>query len=534
MRHRTPVRTAFAAIVAIMIWCCLAVAAMAHASLTAVVPADGAVVGAPPRTLSLSFSEPVSPLVLRLVLPDGQAADLDRFVLRDRTLEITPPAALGSGTYVLTWRVISEDGHPVGGSTIFSIGAPSAAPPSADETADWSVRGAIWTARVVLYVGLFFGIGGVFAACWLTPSERGGPRGLSAAVVIAFLASALSVWLQGLDALGLPITSMLDPAVWRAGFATSFGMTVIVLPAAFLLALVAGRLASTPLARSLSVTALVAGGLALALSGHASTAAPQWLARPAVFLHAMTIAIWVGALLPLAWALRHDPAVGRAGLQRFSRLIPWAVAILVLAGGFLAVIQVHEPASLLTTAYGRVLLVKLGLLILLFGLVGVNRWILTKPVAEGEGNATRRLVRSIAVETLIVVTIFAVAATWRFTPPPRALAVAVAQPLSTHIHSDKAMAEVTITPAKAGLVVASAFILGPDFTPLDPKEVTFVFSNAEAGVEPMRRKAVLGDDGNWRAEALVIPLAGKWTMRINVLISDFELVRLEEVIDIKP
>ena len=68
--------------------------------------------------------EPVSPLVLKLILPDGQARALDGFVLRDRTLEIATPDGLGPGTHVLTWRVVSEDGHPVAGSTIFSIGAP--------------------------------------------------------------------------------------------------------------------------------------------------------------------------------------------------------------------------------------------------------------------------------------------------------------------------------------------------------------------------------------------------------------------------
>ncbi|RYE80879.1 MAG: copper resistance protein CopC, partial [Hyphomicrobiales bacterium] len=45
--------------------------AMAHAALTKTVPADGAVVASAPGELSLSFSEPVSPLVLNLIGPDG-------------------------------------------------------------------------------------------------------------------------------------------------------------------------------------------------------------------------------------------------------------------------------------------------------------------------------------------------------------------------------------------------------------------------------------------------------------------------------
>ncbi|WP_411034858.1 copper resistance CopC/CopD family protein [Shinella sp. BYT-45] len=534
MRNRSLGRSGVLALLAGVLWCCLAVAAMAHASLTAADPPDGAVSETAPKTLSLSFSEPVSPLVLKLVLPDGRAIPLEEFVLRDRTLDITPPGGLGDGTYVLTWRVVSEDGHPVAGSTVFSIGAPGASPPVAGEAVDWPVRTAIWLSKVALYAGLFFGIGGVFAMHWLIPGGDGGRRAISAALVTGLLATTVSAGLQGLDALGLPLARLLDPPVWAAGLKTSFGATVVVLAGAFLLAMAAVRPNARPTGRAAAAAALVTGSLALALSGHASAAAPQWLTRPAVFLHALTIAIWIGALLPLAFALRSEAESGREALGRFSRIIPLGVAVLVAAGTVLAVVQVREPSALFSTDYGNVLLAKLALLLVLFGLVAVNRWLLTRPAENGEAGAAKRLVRAIAVETLIVLAVFAVAAVWRFTPPPRALATVAVQPASMHIHSDKAMAEVTISPGRAGPVEVSAVILSPDFAPLAPQEVVFVFSNPKAGIEPMRRKAARHDDGTWRAGGLVLPLAGQWTLRIDVLISDFELVRLQDTVEVRP
>lgn len=533
MRNRNPGRSGILAALTGILWCCLTAAAMAHAALTGAVPSDGAVVAAPPKTLSLSFSEPVSPLVLKLVLPDGRARALDTFVLRDRTLEITPPADLGTGTHVLTWRVVSEDGHPVGGSTIFSIGAPSGAPQEAANAVERPVRAALWLARIVLYAGLFFGIGGVFAVRWLIADDGDGPAPVRAATLLGLLATVLSLGLQGLDALGAPLSGLLDLAAWKAGLATSFGATVVVLAAAFCLAVLATRFRAPAMRRGASLVALLAGSGALALSGHASAAAPQWLMRPAVFVHALTIAIWIGALLPLASALRRDGEAGRKALGRFSRLIPLCVGLLVLAGVVLAVVQVGKPAALLSTAYGNVLLAKIALLFLLFALVAVNRWRLRGPAAKGEAKAVRRLCRAIAVESLIVLAVFAVAATWRFTPPPRALAAAAAGPASIHIHSDKAMAEVTVTPGGAGPVDISAVILSAEFEPLTAKEVTFVLSNPQAGVEPMRRKAELQADGSWRAAGVVIPLAGRWQLRVDVLISDFELVRLQGEIDIR-
>lgn len=516
-----------------ILWCCLAVAAMAHASLTGAVPADGAVVNVPPKTLSLSFSEPVSPLVLRLILPDGQSKTLETFVLRDRTLEITAPGDLAVGTHVLAWRVVSEDGHPVAGSTIFSIGAPSSAPQIAGEAIDWPVRTALWLARIAMYAGLFFGIGGLFTVRWLIPGGAAGLPVIKAALLFGLSATVVSLGLQGLDALGAPLSSLTDRTVWSTGFATSFGLTVVVLSSAFLLALMTSS-RTTVSGRAGSLMAIVAGSAAMALSGHASSATPQWLMRPAVFVHVITIAIWIGSLPPLAYALQHGGEAGRQALGRFSRLIPVCVAALTAAGLLLAIIQVQTFDALFSTAYGNVLLGKAALLVVLFLLVAGNRWVFTKPAERGEPGAARRLACAVVIETMIVLAIFAVAATWRFTPPPRALAIAAAQPVSIHIHADKAMAEIAVTPGRAGPVAVSAIILAPDFTAITPKEVTFVLSNPQAGIEPMRRKATLQADGVWRAADVLMPIAGQWRLRVDILVSDFEIVRLQDTVEIAP
>lgn len=73
-----------------------------------------------------------------------------------------------------------------------------------------------------------------------------------------------------------------------------------------------------------------------------------------------------------------------------------------------------------------------------------------------------------------------------------------------------------------------------DFGPLDAKEVSFVFSNPEAGIEPFRRRAEKSGDGTWQAEGVVLPLPGKWSVRVDVLISDFEIAKLKGGITISP
>ncbi|MFC3325531.1 copper resistance CopC/CopD family protein [Mesorhizobium cantuariense] len=506
--------------------------AFAHAALIKTDPADGAVLEQGPAQFSLTFSEPVSPLVLTLVKPDGTPVPLTSVRLSDQTVEIDNPQKLASGTHVLSWRVISADGHPVGGSLLFSIGAPSA-PPAVSEAVDWPSRSAIWLGKVFLYIGLFLGVGGAFALAWLARGGRAGQRFVAAAILGGLVAAPLSLGLQGLDALGAPLSHLAQPVIWRTGLGTSFGWTVLVALIALglgLLSLAGPRATAKPFA----LAGLAGVGIALAASGHASAAEPQWLTRPMVFLHGVGIAFWAGALVPLGLALKGQSAKAAPFLRRFSRMILPVVTMLAAAGIVLAVIQVQTPAALVNTAYGRLLLIKLGLLVFLFTLAAVNRWKLTASAEAGSTEVQRRLVRSIGVELLIVLAIFGVAAGWRFTPPPRALAIAAAQPVSVHIHALQAMADLSITPGHAGPVIASMIIMSGDFGPLDAKEVTLVLSKPESGIEPLKRPASKPGDGSWRVDNLVIPVPGRWTVRIDILVSDFEMVKIEAPVDIRP
>lgn len=508
-------------------------AASAHASLGATEPKDGAVIETAPSLYSLTFSEPVSPLSLNLVRPDGSSLRLDHFVLKDRTVEIEAPTQLSHGTHVISWRVVSEDGHPIGGSVLFSIGQPSAQAPVVEEAVDWTVRGGLWLSKIGLYIGLFIGVGGAFALGILMPGVLAGRSVVITTLMIGALGASLSVGFQGLDALGAQASRIVEPIIWSTGFGTSYGRTVTAALIAFALAGIS-LVSRGMIAKSLVIPALLGGSLALSLSGHAGAASPQWLMRPMVLLHAVAIAVWIGALAPLGLALkRREPAASQA-LHRFSRIIPGIVAALVLAGVVLAVVQVERPGALVGTAYGQLFVVKLILLLGLFTLASVNRWSLTADAEAGDPSASRRLARAIAVETLIVILIFGAASAWRFTPPPRALTAAAAMPENVHIHTAKAMADINITPGRAGPVGVEVMVMTGDFGPLDAKEVSLVFSNAAAGIQPIRRPASRQGDGIWRAENLVLPIAGVWQIRVDILISDFEIARLDGEIKLKP
>jgi copper transport protein len=295
---------------------CFASGASAHASLVSAEPSDGSVLAAAPKTVQLRFNEAVTPAVISLIDAMGRTRD-DASVHSDGdTIVIALPDDLPRGTQVVSYRVISEDGHPVAGSLVFSIGAATA--PTATPTNAGSINGLIWLARIGIYLGLLMGVGGAFFAAWIEPA-RAGSRATVAALVVGLFSALASLGLQGLDLLNLSLADIATPAPWKAAAATSLAPSLLIAISAMAVSIIVRRNASARIARILSAFALAGVGVSLAASGHAATAPPQWLTRPAVFLHGVGVAFWVGALMPLA-AMAWTSADGLLPvLNRFSR-----------------------------------------------------------------------------------------------------------------------------------------------------------------------------------------------------------------------
>ena len=287
--------------------------ASGHAALVRAVPWDGAVVREAPSALTLTFNEPISPLIIRLIGPDGKPIALRDVAVENATISIPAPP-LQRGSYVLSWRVISADGHPVGGSVVFSVGAPSRSSlPETQQSASSSVIAGLWTARFVIYIGLFVGIGGAVFAAWISHDRLCSTPAMQAAFLAVLagglLAASGAIGLQGMDALDLPLSAWREKVVWETGFKTSYGLTAVTAACALLLAGFSFFPSSQRKARALSVAALLGAAIALSLSGHASTASPGLVSCPALLLHVACAIFWIGSLA----AALDEPACRKGG-----------------------------------------------------------------------------------------------------------------------------------------------------------------------------------------------------------------------------
>jgi copper transport protein len=188
-------------------------------------------------------------------------------------------------------------------------------------------------------------------------------------------------------------------------------------------------------------------------------------------------------------------------------------------------VQLDRVDALWTTRYGLVLSGKLALVAVLVGLAAANRFALVPQFAAAGSAPAGPLATSIRAELALALVILALVASWRFTPPPRALAAS--ERVFLHLHGERGMAEIDIEPER-GRAKTSVKLMDPELHPLAAKELTIVLANPAAGIERMQRHGVSEGEGFWRVDDLRIPVAGRWQLQVEILISDFEKLVLDE------
>jgi copper transport protein len=221
---------AWAALLALL---CIAPAVHAHANLVDSVPRDGAVMERAPSEIALRFDEPVTPLVLKVLDATGRdVAAGGALQSRDGEVRMALPG-LPAGGYVVTWRVVSADAHPIAGAQVFIVGAAAGGTVSTPVTgADdpWIVP--VVVARLLLYLTLLPAAGAMlFHLLVGAPLKVHLPAASGLVVVmagVALAAALLGLGIKGAQVLAASPRSLLDAQTWRVAAATSTGLSLLV------------------------------------------------------------------------------------------------------------------------------------------------------------------------------------------------------------------------------------------------------------------------------------------------------------------
>lgn len=97
--------------------------AQAHSVLEASTPAEGEVVTEAIEQIALDFSAGIEQGSKMTMTVDGQAVDFSDVAVMEDQLVGTPQEELLDGSYVVTYEVLSEDGHPIDGTLSFELEA---------------------------------------------------------------------------------------------------------------------------------------------------------------------------------------------------------------------------------------------------------------------------------------------------------------------------------------------------------------------------------------------------------------------------
>ncbi|HEY6397664.1 MAG TPA: copper resistance protein CopC, partial [Solirubrobacteraceae bacterium] len=301
-------------------------AASAHAYLIKTVPAASGVLDVPPPNVALTYDEAVEPrfAIISVTNAAGQqetTGSVRRSLANPDTLVVALRPHLAEGWYLIYWRAISVDGHPVQGAFTYAVGpnpgpAPQFQVPSISATA---ITPQLLIARWVMLLSVMVAIG-LFAMRLLVarPVVRRVDGVSLHAVSVAFVVASV----VGLIAIPLyldfatandSLRSVFDLTALVPLFrVTAFGRAIVDLELCFALFCLAGwvtlwldrparehrsvaELSATSGALLAATAVLVVPGAA----GHAGQTSPRGLTLLFDWLHVAGGSVWLGGLIGL-------------------------------------------------------------------------------------------------------------------------------------------------------------------------------------------------------------------------------------------
>lgn len=509
--------------------------AAAHATLTSIDPADGARLDESPAVVRLTFSEAVSADLggVRVLDAEGEQVQEGAARVDGATVEVDLAADLPDGTYVVSYRVISADGHPVRGGSVFGVGDVAVDTAALGRVTDsgsdrtWEVVGAV--GRGLAYAGVLLAAGGV---AFLVLVHRGGAerpllaRTVRGAAVVGGVASLVALPVQATLGTGQGPGSLLDDGVLSEVAQDGLGASVA-------LALL-GLAVAVSLVERRPWIALVGAAVAatsFAATGHTRAGPSAALATAADASHLLVTAAWGAGLVLLLITLR-ERHKGRAGTDdqpgtvalvgRFSTLATVTVLAVGVTGSILAWSEVRSLGALTGTTYGRLLLVKVAAVATIGALGAYNHFRLVPALTRGKASAALAQLRAtLRVEVAVLVGVIALSAVLVVVTPGRTAAeggvVEGVVQLGEH-----GSVQVTIAPAKAGFNQIHLYLFDSDGRPAEIADsVTLQLSLPAAQLGPITREAIRAGPAHLQLDGSDLAVGGTWTIEVQARIDRF-------------
>jgi len=399
--------------------------AWAHATLLETAPRVGQRLPSGPRVVTLSFDQSVKALPNGIRVYDASGrlvSGTAHGVPGDPHAVEVAVSRLSRGAYTVRWSAISNDSHV--GHGVYTFGVRVQAPAlseafgaSGPGTAEHIVRWLYFICLALLTGGLGFRLIVLRGAA--TPeAERRFYRMTAVGVIGALEVGIVAFLLRAEDALQLPFTSFLYGDLSPFANSTRFGEAFVAMELGFSFVAALLFLAWLTERRWLLWPAFL---LSLGLGSGLSLASHQaddrgWLPSFVDWTHLSAATLWIGGLLSLGLVVWRDRTLRRTAFWRFSEIAGPLVAIVVAAGVYMTYKRFPALDDLWDVHYGRLLLIKLGLVALALAWGAFHHFVV-RPRLDRPAVANR-LSRSLLGEAAVALAILLLAAILVDSKPP--------------------------------------------------------------------------------------------------------------------
>ncbi|MGQ0816004.1 MAG: copper resistance CopC/CopD family protein [Gemmatimonadota bacterium] len=441
--------------------------ALAHLKLASSTPAHGDTVRTPVSEIVLNFTEAVEASFTTIVVIDAFGRELAvgtsvRAVggARSQQYVVMFDTPIAGGAFTVSWKVVGKDGHAVNGMFDFVVdtGQPAPATPGITDSARlhapahgghqseateipplyrpessiaWIFARWLNFCALLLIVGTVafrFGVleraKHVLGEALVVDVDANVRRFAITAAALAILSNLLRLWLQSGSIHGperMFQSDLLFALILKGGWGRAWLAQTLAAVAFIVAAAIRTEDRSDSWLTALPIAVVAAS--ASAFTGHA--AAVQQLAIVPIVddaIHIMAASAWLGTRAVLLFAAM--PRVVRAddGFVKLAKLVnifsPLALTmaiITVFTGTVSALVQLHAISDLWATPYGRILALKIGVVLLAIT-IGAYNWRIVKP-SLGTEVAAADLKRSARTEVMMAVLILVLTAVLVATPP---------------------------------------------------------------------------------------------------------------------
>jgi copper transport protein len=522
----------------------LARPASAHAVLLSTTPADRSALDAAPAEVSLEFNEDVSATLgsVRAFDDSGDRVDEGDLVVEGSRIRLGLRDGLGDGAYVVTYRILSADAHPVTGAFAFTVGDVTAADDGTiagllgeDDDRTWEIAGA--AVRFVEYGGALLAAG---LGAFLVLAHDGGPeaprlrRGLrlGAAAGAAGVLAALPI--QAALATGLGIGALFEPGVAKEVLGDGVGLSSVLVLAGLLgLAVDAGA------RRVPTVLAAVAATVPFALAGHTASADPRLLVTVAIAVHLVAAAVWFGGLVGLVAVLRarrgDDAASAGPVVGRFSALAGLSLLGVAVGGSLMGWREVRTLDALTGTTYGKVLIAKVAVVALVAALGGWNRFRLVPAIASAPKKAGALLRRGVRIEGGLLVGAIALTDVLVNVTPART-AAGIGGIFSDTVEFGDGSVNVVVDPNRAGANELHLYVFDDAGRVSDQvfDDLTVRLTLPAAEVGPLEREPYVAGPGHYQVDGSDLSIAGDWTVEVVGRVNRFDQITATVTVPVNP